>query len=589
MEIKANNYQEQLHNQDCYSKYSSPLIGHESIIFDRFRKKEFLNGNWNFEIDQYDTFLRAEWYKENSKDENGLNFPLDYSFDHWQEIYVPSCWNTADRDYFYYEGTAIYTRTFKYINKGESRVLIKFGAINYEARVFLNKEFIGYHKGGSTPFFIEVTDNLLEENRIHIVANNKRSKEKVPMDNTDWFNYGGVYRDVEIIRLEETFIKDFHIALLNDSNYKKISVQLQIDGDVLDGKAILKIPELNILKEIEIIEGKGALEIEAEPELWCPENPKLYDVEVEYCKDFIKDRVGFREIKVVGTDIYLNGKNIFLKGIACHEESLKNGKAISEEEILENLKLAKELNCNYMRLAHYPHTEKTAMLADELGIMLWEEIPVYWAIDFENPVTIADAQNQLKELIKRDRNRASIIIWSVGNENADIDARLIFMKDLVDISRKLDPTRLVSAACLVDNCKINDRLAEYLDIIGINEYYGWYCPDFSKLPLLFENSKPDKPVVITEFGGGAVANYRGTVDDMFTEDHQEAIYKKQVEVLGQISYIKGISPWILYDFRCPRRKNKFQKGYNLKGLLSKDKKHKKLAFYVMQEFYDSFK
>lgn len=590
METKPNNYVNEVHNRNYYSKYNLPLITHEEIIFDRFRSKESLNGNWNFEIDEYDTFLRAEWYKEKLKDEKGLDLPYDFSFDSWQEMYVPSCWNTSNRDYFYYEGIAIYTRTFKYINKGESRVFIKFGAVNYEARVFLNKKFIGYHKGGSTPFFIEVTDGLLEDNRIHIVVNNKRSNEKVPMENFDWFNYGGVYRDVELIRLEQNFIKDFNIALANNSDFKKIKVQLKVDGDRLEGKALMKITELNIFKEILLENGRGNIEFDAQPELWSPENPKLYEVQVQYCEDEIKDKVGFREIKIEGADIYLNGEKIFLKGINCHEESSENGKTISEEEILENLKLAKELNCNFMRLVHYPHTEKTAMLADELGIMLWEEIPVYWAIDFENPLTIGDAQNQLKELIKRDINRASVIIWSVGNENADTDTRLKFMKDLVDISRELDPTRLVSAACVSGGTKniINDRLAEYLNIIGINEYYGWYRPDFSKLPQFFENSKPGKPVVITEFGGGALANFRGTVDEMFTEDRQEAIYKKQVKVLGGIPYIKGISPWILYDFRSPRRKNKFQKGYNLKGLLSKDKKHKKLAFHVMKEFYEKF-
>ena len=105
------------------------------------------------------------------------------------------------------------------------------------------------------------------------------------------------------------------------------------------------------------------------------------------------------------------GKEIFLKGISCHEESVENGKALSIDEIRENLKIAKELGCNFVRLAHYPHSRETARLADELGMMLWEEIPVYWAIDFGNPETFADAQNQMTELILRDWRRASVIIW----------------------------------------------------------------------------------------------------------------------------------------------------------------------------------
>src|SRR5690554_7119533 len=171
----------------------------------------------------------------------------------------------------------------------------------------------------------------------------------------------------------------------------------------------------------------------------------------------ITDYTGFREIRVAGTEILLNGKPVFLKGICYHEESVTNGKALSEEEIIENIKLAKELGCNYIRLAHYPHSGQTARLADRLGVMLWEEIPVYWAIDFTNRETYRDAENQLTELITRDKNRPSVIIWSVGNENPDTDARFRFMNSLVQKAKKLDPTRPVSAACLVDHVKL--RLA----------------------------------------------------------------------------------------------------------------------------------
>lgn len=586
MEKRENNFQENIHNEEYKLKYTKSNITYEDMIYDSGREKESLNGFWNFCIDQYDTFLRAEWYKEESKDAGGRDLPLDYDFEDWEKVYVPSCWNTEKPEYFYYEGSAIYTRTFKYINRGEKKVYIKFGAANYEAYIFLNKQIIGYHKGGSTPFFIDITNYLQKYNRITVVVNNNRRKEQVPANNTDWYNYGGLYRDVEIIRLPEIFIKDFGINLANESNYKKIEAKIQLNSPICCN-AVLKIPELNINQIIDIKDGKGYAIVESQPELWSPENPKLYNVEVSCMEDSIKESIGFREVKVKGTEIYLNGKKIFLKGISCHEESVINGKAIKEEEIIENINISKEMNCNYMRLAHYPHTERTAKIADKLGIMLWEEIPVYWAIDFNNPVTLSDAQNQLLELINRDKNRASVIIWSVGNENADTDSRLNFMKSLAITAKKEDPTRLVSAACLVDNVqnRIADRLADYLDIIGINEYYGWYVPDFERLPACLKNSNITKPVVISEFGADAYPDYRGTFDDLFTEDMQEDIYKKQIQTLNSIEYIKGMSPWILYDFRCPRRHNKIQRGYNLKGLLSRDKKHKKLAYYVMQQFY----
>ena len=250
---------------------------------------------------------------------------------------------------------------------------------------------------------------------------------------------------------------------------------------------------------------------------------------------------------------------------------------------------AKELGCNFMRVAHYPHHENMAKLADEAGMLLWEEIPVYWAIRFARKETYEDAENQLKELITRDYNRASVIVWSVGNENADTDERLMFMKSLAQCAHGMDSTRLVSAACLVDaeENRIADRLADYLDVIGINEYCGWYTPDFSKLPQLMKNSDPDKPVIITEFGAVALQGLHGSASDKGTEECQADVYEKQIAVLREIDYIRGMTPWILFDFRCPRRTSSIQNYYNRKGLLAEDMTYRKPAFYVLQRFYQS--
>lgn len=577
-----------IHDNDYNQPYLNKPITHESILFDRSREKESLNGEWNFGIDQYDTCIRAKWYEEKYRDPEGRQLPVDFTFDCWEKIPVPSCWNLQQERYFLYEGSAVYTRTFEYRNHGEKRVFLKFGAVNYEAKVFLNRKYLGMHRGGSTPFYIDITPELLPTNRLLVVVNNTRRQEAVPADNTDWFNYGGIYRDVELIRLPETFIKDFNVALVPGSDGQQIRIRLAVAGPEQEGKAELTIPELNLTAVIPVHSGKGDAVLNAAPRLWSPEDPKLYEVSLCYREDRVTERIGFREIQVAGTEILLNGKPILLKGVCSHEESVTNGKAVSEAEIIENIKLAKELNCNYMRLAHYPHSPRAAELADELGIMLWEEIPVYWAIDFTNPETYANAENQLIELIKRDQNRASVIIWSVGNENADTDPRFKFMSSLARKAKELDPTRMVSAACLVDgvNLRIADRLADCLDIIGINEYYGWYEPDFTKLIKIFKNSKPTKPVIISEFGADGRLGARGTADDLGTEDCQLAIYRKQLDTIARIPYVKGTSPWILYDFRCPRRLHELQNYYNIKGLLSADKRHRKLAFYALRDFYE---
>ncbi len=371
-----------------------------------------------------------------------------------------------------------------------------------------------------------------------------------------------------------------------DGGFNKIRASVSL-SECTEGKAGLKIDELKIDEEIDIVNGKGETEIVSDLRLWSPEDPYLYDVTVSYNEDTVSDRVGFREIKVKGREILLNGQSIFLKGISAHEDSTDNGRALTDEERIENIRLAKELGCNFMRVAHYPHHERMAKLADEMGIMLWEEIPVYWAIRFEREETYEDAHNQLAELIERDYNRASVIIWSVGNENADTDSRLSFMKGLADYAHETDPSRLVSAACLVDEAenRIADRLADSLDIIGVNEYCGWYSPDFERLPALMKNSDPDKPVIITEFGADAMRGNTGDPDRKGTEEYQALVYERQLDTLLKIDYVKGISPWILYDFRCPRRTSIIQKYYNRKGLLDETKTYRKPAFYVLQKYY----
>ncbi|MBR4979200.1 MAG: glycoside hydrolase family 2 [Clostridia bacterium] len=567
------------------------FVGSSDMIYDRFRERESLNGLWHYALDQYNSFLIQEWFHEPPFDILGNSKPLDYTFDEWETMMLPCCWNNFDKTYLLYEGIMLFTRKFLYRpqNKNE-RVILKIGAANYVCSLFLNEKYVGSHKGGSTPCYFDITDCLTLENRIFIHVDSARRDEQIPPSITDWFNYGGVYRDIEIFRVPKVFIKDFQILLEPNGKFNKIRASVTM-SDKSPKKAVLSIKELGISKEIPLKDGKGEVVFSANPELWSPENPKLYDVTVKCAKDEIKDRVGFREIRVNGLDILLNGKPIFLRGISCHEDDPDRGKALNDEDRLENLLHAKELGCNFMRLAHYPHSEKTAQLADEIGLLLWEEIPVYWDVHFSDKNTYADAENQLCELVRRDFNRASVIIWSVGNENPDTDERFKFMGKLADKSRRIDKTRLVSAACLVNSKKnaIEDRLEQKLDVIGINEYCGWYTPHWESLPELFENSDPKKPVIISEFGADALPGHRGLITDKGTEDCQAYIYERQTKQIAKIPYVKGMTPWILNDFRCPRRTSVIQKYFNRKGLFSADRKYRKLAFYVLRDFYNSFK
>ncbi|MDR1596534.1 MAG: hypothetical protein LBR99_02405 [Treponema sp.] len=602
MSEKTENYVADIHNAGYEGEYQKILLDHRSLVNISGRETESLNGEWHFCVDPYDTCRRAHWFREIRYSDKGAEQPVDWDFDAWERRAVPGTWNVQSKELFWYEGSGIYMRTFRYVpvEAGE-RLMLCFEGAAYEASVFLNGVFIGTHDGGSTPFTADVSGAVKSdgENRLIVAADARRSPLRVPMDNTDWFNYGGLYRDVYLARVPGVYIKDWFVRLAPDGTFSKIRADIEIAGGTGPGgrRAVLAIPELGIQEEVSVQEGKGTALFSVNPKslsLWSPENPKLYDVSIRLLPedggkggDLVRDRIGFREIKTRGQEILLNGKKIFLKGVCVHEDHVLLGKTTTPEVIRETIRDLKEMNGNYLRLAHDPHDRRFAQIADEEGVLLWEEIPVYWAIAFGNKNTYRDAENQLIELIKRDRNRAGVIIWSVGNENPDTDERLAFMSNLTKKARELDETRLVSAACLVNHTKlkIEDRLSDFTDITGINEYYGWYDSDFDKLSRLLSNSSPDKPVIITEFGGGARSGQRGSVNDLFSEDYQKNLYIKQLETFNKYPFIAGLSPWILYDFRCPRRFNRYQEGFNRKGLIDADRKTKKLAFFVMQEFY----
>ncbi len=585
---KNGNLDHTIHDEAYYAPYDKRNLNHSTMIFTGGRKRERLDGFWNYALDLHDVGLRSGWHDVKVRGDSGEQYPWDYKENEGELTVLPGCWNVIKPEYFYFEGSCWYSRHFTYVpvKEGE-RVFLRIGAANYDTHVFLNKTHLGNHYGGSTPFCVELTGHLAEDNLIQLCVNNVRKTDRVPMRHTDWFNWGGVYREIELFRLGKDFVKDFRIYLVPDDGLRAVAVEMEASDCNAEGSAVLEIPGLSVKETIPVKNGKAAAIVSCSPELWSPQNPKLYDVYLEYLGDRVSDRVGFRRISVNATEIFLNGKQIFLRGICAHEDDVAMGKATTEEDIRRRFSHALELGCNFLRLAHYPHHEIAAKIADEVGLLLWEEIPVYWAIDFENPGTYADAENQLRELVARDFNRASVIVWSVGNENADTDERLDFMSRLAKTARLDDPTRLVSAACLVNHEKlaIEDRLADCLDVIGLNEYYGWYNPRMEELETLGRNSDPSKPVIVTEFGACARAGHHGTIHDIFSEEFQLDLYEKQIGILRKLEYVRGMTPWILYDFTCPRRQSLYHRNFNRKGLIAEDKKTRKLAFYALQKFY----
>ena len=584
---KDANYVADIHDRGYAAHYTADRLDHRGLVDVSGRQTESLNGNWSFGADWYDTCRRSRWFLEQERDGSGRPLPRDYDWEAWETIKVPACWNLERPELRYFEGSGVYTREFRYVRRSAGeRAFLRFEGAQYQATVFLNGACLGAHDGGSTPFCAEITGAVRSDNRIIVVVDARRRRDRVPEENTDWFHYGGMYRDVLLFRTPPVFIRDWFLRLAPDRDFGSMALDLRVEGTG-STEARLRIPDLDIDVAVPVRGGAASTRITARLELWSPGSPRLYPFELACGEDRVRDRIGFKDIRVEGQDILLNGKPIFLKGICVHEDHLTTGKTTDEATILSTIADVKELNGNYIRLAHYPHDGRFARIAEEAGVLLWAEIPVYWAIDFANPAVLADAENQAAELVLRDRNRVSVAIWSVGNENADSDDRLSFMSRLAALVRSLDGTRPVSAACLIDQEKlaIRDRLTDVLDIIGVNEYYGWYDPDIEKLPRMLENSKPDKPVVVCELGADARAGFRGSATELFSEEMQAHVYRRQLEAIGACPYVKGLSPWILYDFRSPRRMNRYQEGFNRKGLVDADRVTRKKAFGVLRDFY----
>ncbi len=568
------------------------------------RNTTSLNGNWNYIVDPYET----GYYSFHSEvyDQKNLKSPaafynnyhaknkselVEYDFDKSPVIKVPGDWNTQKETLFYYEGTVWYKKSFDYTLKKDARLFLHFGAVNYKAEVYLNGTKLGVHEGGFTPFNFEITALTKERgNYLVVKVDNKRFKEAVPTTNTDWWNYGGITRDVLLIEEPSVFIQDYSIQLKKE-NKNSIAGFVQLNNAVKGEKITISIPELKIEKEASAsADGKALFEfyVNGKIEYWSPESPKLYTVFIKSSYQTIKDEIGFRTIETKGPDILLNGKSVFLRGICMHEE-INGRRAYSGTDAVKLLTWAKEAGCNYVRLAHYPHNEYMLQMADSMGLMVWEEIPVYWTIDFNSKATYSNAKNQLTEVITRDKNRACVIIWSMANETPLSESRNSFLQNLIRHTKTLDTTRLLSAALLTRGENgvgiIDDEIGEYLDVISFNQYMGWYGGDLKTAPNAKWTTPFDKPVLVSEFGGDAKQGLHGTREERWNEEYQQYLYEQNLLMIEKMPNIRGLSPWILTDFRSPRRLLPgIQDGFNRKGIIS-DKEKKKKAFYTLQAFY----
>lgn len=558
------------------------------------RKTTSLNGTWQVIIDPNDNGEKMGIGKD-ARPTGKTDF-LEYSFDSASTLQVPGDFNSQRPELTYLEASVWYKKTFTYQAKGK-RLFLHFGAVNYLASVYLNGEKIGTHEGGFTPFQFEITDRVKAQNSLVVRVNNQRRKDGIPAEGFDWFNYGGITRDVNLVETPASFIEDYFIQLKKGSS-NTITGWVKINGNPVSQPVHIDIPEAKVhFSSTTNDSGYATIGFTAALQRWDTRTPKLYTVNIVSATDSIRERIGFRTIETKGSAILLNGNSIFLKGVNIHEEiGAEKRRATSEKDARRLLTAAKDLGCNFVRLTHYPQTEYMVRLADQLGILLWEEIPLWQGIAFGDPILQPKMNYMLQEMIQRDKNRSSVIIWSVSNETTPGAARDKALTQMAELARSKDDTRLIASA--FDHVRYNkneviidDTLSRVLDVVGVNAYLGWYRPWVAAPEKYVWRFDLNKPLIMSEFGGEALYGHHGPSDtaSSWSEEYQEQLYKNNVAMFRNIPFLSGTTPWVLYDFRSARRMHTiYQKGWNRKGLLS-EKGEKKKAWYVMKAYYDSIK
>lgn len=588
----------------------------------------------------------------------GLAF-AEFVFNAGKTLQVPADWGRQDPRLDLYEGPVWYLKRLDLQpDDGLARIL-HVGAANYRTDVYVNGIAVARHEGGFTPFSVDLTRYLKAgTNALVLKVDNRLDALTVPTRFSDWHNHGGITGPVRLLELPERRLVSWAIRLA-DLATREIVLDVEATSQAAGQLVTVSLADVGEQAQARIgPDGRARLVWRTRAALWSPASPALHRLQLSIAGgENVTDTIGLRTITARNGDLFLNGERLILRGISSHAVSTRHaGRAVGTADARQLLGEVKALGGNFVRLAHYPHDEAVVREADRMGVLVWSELPVYWAVAFESPDALTNVRRQARAMVERDRNRASIILWSVANETPNTPARLAFLKEVAADVRGLDQSRLLTAALLVDTAKsapllartlagrllqdralpegersrlaawfekatgapatpdrinaaaappvfrIEDPLADVLDVAALNEYFGWYYASFlarmvpadeGRLAAAILALMPDvrfvppagKPFVVSEFGADARAGLAGGAGRMFTEAYQAEVYRRQLAMLAAHPGIDGVSPWVLQDFRSPLRPYPgVQDGYNRKGLIDETGRRKQ-AFKVLRDAY----
>lgn len=555
------------------------------------RNVKILDGLWHFSEDRENKGFAKKWFNK---------------LPHYRDIAVPGSWNEQYHDLFEYMGVGWYEKDIfiHEINQSE-RLLIRIGSGSNKCTVFINGVKAAFHEGGHLPFEADITDLIHPntKNHICIAADQTLDPWSLPPasleDNEghagflnsypavpyDFFPYGGIERSILLYKVPSTRITDITIKTKIDGT---ISYKISL-SDNFTGTIKTNIDEYN--KTITVdnccsIEGKIKIN---NPQLWCCENPFLYEfnARLEFKNELIdeySETFGIREIRIEGEKLLLNGKEIYLRGFGKHEDFYVSGKGHNRAVNVKDFGLLKWIGANSFRTSHYPYDEEILDMADRQGFLIIDETP-FVSLDnrmYKDDILIK-AKRVISELIARDKNHPSVIMWSLANEPyVDTDIGVHFFKEMADHTRFLDNTRPITYVSYLEPSE--NKAIPYFDVMCLNKYYGWYtgCGQIEEMLPEFEACLDNfydtfkKPLIVTEFGADAIQGMHSLPAQMFTEDYQTDLLKRHIELIESKPYCIGYHIWTFADFKTAQTVTRVL--VNHKGVFTREREPKASAY-----------
>ncbi len=582
------------------------------------RNRLNLSGFWDFKLDPDEMGEQEGWF-------NGVNEP--------RTIAVPGSWNEQFEDAYDYLGMAWYVRDDIYVPsawQGQS-IMLRVGSANYFARVWVNGIAVGTHDGGHLPFAFDVSEHVKwgEANTVAVQVENHLHYNRIPAGNLpregftmgplnghpattyDFYPYAGLHRPVILYSVPQPRIEDVTVVTDLQGTTGLVKVRVMQVGDAIGGKLTLQGESVVAEAQLAFQEGKAEVMLEvSNAKLWSPASPYLYDLVVTLGNgvDHYRLEVGIRTVEVKGTQLLLNGEPVYLKGFGRHEDFYISGRALNEPLIVKDYSLMRWIGANSYRTSHYPYSEEEMRMADREGMLIIDEIPAvslnFSGSDDDVATRLATCKRQLEELVERDKNHPSVIMWSVANEpfparfagmmglkaDESYDTRgHDFLKTLIDLAHDLDDSR---PATLVGVMMGPVEWINLADVVLINRYYGWYMqtgqiPEGAKglEEELDSLAALNKPVVISEFGADTVAGMHSLPPKVFTEEYQTDFIRMYLDVADTKDFVAGMHIWNFADFQATQSTGRVG-GMNLKGVFTRARQPKMVA-HMLRERWNS--